>query len=183
VTTGGGEDPQWLYSVVFEGRELWGDAADVLLKVSIEAFEPYLVAIWPAFRTASLSRRAAYLQSPKLRQEFLSARTVQSFASPGVFDRPCFAAAGYFHLGEWAETLGRAIRHAQQQGDPDTGQNYYRHWLAALERLVADKRLSDPSTLARYRDAWTRAASRTPHGAPIELMEADFVNDHSALNL
>jgi hypothetical protein len=45
VTTGGGEDPQWLYSVVFEGRELWGDAADVLLKVSIEAFEPYLVAI------------------------------------------------------------------------------------------------------------------------------------------
>lgn len=45
VTTGRGEDPQWLYSVVFEGRELWGDAADVLLKVSIEAFEPYLVAI------------------------------------------------------------------------------------------------------------------------------------------
>jgi nitrile hydratase subunit beta len=45
VTTGGGEDPQWLYSVVFEGRELLGDAADVLLKVSIEAFEPYLVAI------------------------------------------------------------------------------------------------------------------------------------------
>jgi nitrile hydratase accessory protein len=90
---------------------------------------------------------------------------------------------GIFTWGEWAETLGRAIRHAQQQGDPDTGQNYYRHWLAALERLVADRRLSDPPTLARYRDAWARAAARTPHGAPIELTEADFVNDHSALDL
>ena len=44
VTTGGGEDPQWLYTVVFDGRELWGENADPTLKVSIEAFEPYLVA-------------------------------------------------------------------------------------------------------------------------------------------
>ena len=42
VTTGGGEHPQWLYTVVFEGRELWGEHADPTLKVSIEAFEPYL---------------------------------------------------------------------------------------------------------------------------------------------
>jgi nitrile hydratase len=42
VTTGGGEDPQWLYTVVFEGRELWGAKADPTLKVSVEAFEPYL---------------------------------------------------------------------------------------------------------------------------------------------
>jgi len=39
---GRGEDPQWLYTVVFAGRELWGDAAEPSLKVSIEAFEPYL---------------------------------------------------------------------------------------------------------------------------------------------
>ena len=36
------EDPQWLYTVCFEGRELWGEAADPTLKVSVEAFEPYL---------------------------------------------------------------------------------------------------------------------------------------------
>jgi nitrile hydratase subunit beta len=36
------EDPQWLYTVLFEGRELWGESADPSLKVSIEAFEPYL---------------------------------------------------------------------------------------------------------------------------------------------
>jgi nitrile hydratase subunit beta len=37
-----GEDPQWLYTVLFDGRELWGDDTDPTLTVSIEAFEPYL---------------------------------------------------------------------------------------------------------------------------------------------
>ncbi len=37
-----GDDPQWLYTVVFDGRELWGPDADPTLKVSIDAFEPYL---------------------------------------------------------------------------------------------------------------------------------------------
>jgi nitrile hydratase len=45
VATGKGEDPHWLYTVVFTGRELWGDAADPTLKVSIEAWEPYLEAV------------------------------------------------------------------------------------------------------------------------------------------
>ena len=37
-----GDNPQWLYTVVFDGRELWGPDSDPALKVSIEAFEPYL---------------------------------------------------------------------------------------------------------------------------------------------
>jgi nitrile hydratase subunit beta len=36
------EGSRWLYTVVFEGRELWGSATDAILKVSIDAFEPYL---------------------------------------------------------------------------------------------------------------------------------------------
>ncbi len=44
IVAGEGENPQWLYTVVFSGRELWGDDADPALKVSIEAFEPYLEA-------------------------------------------------------------------------------------------------------------------------------------------
>jgi nitrile hydratase subunit beta len=39
---GGGEDPQWLYTVRFDGRELWGPEADPALSVSVDAFEPYL---------------------------------------------------------------------------------------------------------------------------------------------
>ena len=37
-----GDDPQWLYTVVFDGRELWGPDADPAIKISIDAFEPYL---------------------------------------------------------------------------------------------------------------------------------------------
>jgi nitrile hydratase len=37
-----GENPQWLYTVVFDGAELWGPDADPTSKVSIDAFEPYL---------------------------------------------------------------------------------------------------------------------------------------------
>jgi nitrile hydratase beta subunit len=44
VANGQGEDPHWLYTVVFNGRELWGEAADPTVKVSIEAWEPYLQA-------------------------------------------------------------------------------------------------------------------------------------------
>jgi nitrile hydratase accessory protein len=79
-----------------------------------------------------------------------------------------------FTWGEWAQTLGEEIRRAQQAGDPDTGETYYRHWLAALERLVSMKGLASAETLARYRDAWDRAADRTPHGTPIELRPDDF---------
>jgi nitrile hydratase beta subunit len=42
VTAGRGEDPHWLYTVVFTGPELWGAGADPTVKVSIEAWEPYL---------------------------------------------------------------------------------------------------------------------------------------------
>ena len=39
---GQGENPQWLYTVTFNGRELWGEASDPSLKVSVDAWEPYL---------------------------------------------------------------------------------------------------------------------------------------------
>jgi nitrile hydratase len=37
-----GEHPQWLYTVCFTGRELWGAEADPSVTVSVDAFEPYL---------------------------------------------------------------------------------------------------------------------------------------------
>lgn len=81
---------------------------------------------------------------------------------------------GAFTWPEWADALAREIERARAAGDPDTGETYYRHWLAALERLVAEKELADADTLARYADAWGRAAERTPHGTPIELRPDDF---------
>ncbi len=81
---------------------------------------------------------------------------------------------GVFCSSEWAAALGEVIKKAQNEGDPDTGETYYYHWLAALERLVAAKGLADAETLARTREAWRRASARTPHGTPIELRPSDF---------
>jgi nitrile hydratase len=39
---GAGENPQWLYTVRFDARDLWGEAADPSVTVSIDAWEPYL---------------------------------------------------------------------------------------------------------------------------------------------
>ncbi|MFZ3360873.1 MAG: nitrile hydratase accessory protein [Xanthobacteraceae bacterium] len=83
-------------------------------------------------------------------------------------------ARGLFTWPEWAATLGDEIKKAQSAGDPDTGDTYYRHWLAALERIVTTKGVADAHRLARTRDAWQKACARTPHGTPIELRPDDF---------
>ena len=81
---------------------------------------------------------------------------------------------GLFTWKEWAAALAEEIKRAQVEGDADTGETYYRHWLATLERLVAAKGVASSQTLGRYRDAWDHAADRTPHGSPIELRPEDF---------
>jgi nitrile hydratase accessory protein len=83
---------------------------------------------------------------------------------------------GVFTWLEWADAIGYEIKQAQLAGDPDTGETYYRHWLVALERVVMAKQVTDQITLARYHDAWDRAADRTPHGQPIELRQDDFAS-------
>jgi nitrile hydratase accessory protein len=81
---------------------------------------------------------------------------------------------GLFSWNEWAATLSDEIKRAQAAGDPDTGETYYRHWMATLEQLVSAKGVATSETLHRYRDAWDHAADRTPHGTPIELRPEDF---------
>ena len=81
---------------------------------------------------------------------------------------------GLFNWPEWAAMLSQEIARAQAGGDPDTGETYYNHWLATLERIVTEKGVASPATLHRYRDAWDHAADRTPHGQPIVLMSGDF---------
>src|ERR1700743_669409 len=61
---------------------------------------------------------------------------------------------GLFTWTERAATLADQIKRAQAAGDPDTGETYYKHWLATLERLVAEKGIATTDTLHRYRNAW-----------------------------
>lgn len=83
---------------------------------------------------------------------------------------------GLFTWPEWAATLAAEIERAQAAGDPDTGETYYQHWLAALERLVDAKGAASSHEVERTQHAWRHAADRTPHGEPIELTPADYAS-------
>ncbi len=72
---------------------------------------------------------------------------------------------GAFAWSEWADALGAQITAA---GPHDTT-DYWLHWMAALEGLVAGKGLVSSTELGDRRDAWDRAARATPHGRPITL--------------
>ena len=81
---------------------------------------------------------------------------------------------GLFSWPEWAAALAAQIATAQAAGDNDLGDTYYRHWLSALEALVAAKGAARADELARCARAWDHAAERTPHGQPITLRPDDF---------
>jgi nitrile hydratase accessory protein len=81
------------------------------------------------------------------------------------------SSAGHFTWKEWAEALSAELKHAADSGAPDDGSRYYHFWLAALEKLVVSKRLSDAAALSARKDAWAEAYRHTPHGTPVELRE------------
>ena len=76
---------------------------------------------------------------------------------------------GVFTWPEWSSALAREIAAAAASGTPDDGTHYYEHWLAALERLVADKGVVADEELSRRIEEWDAAAQATPHGKPIVL--------------
>jgi nitrile hydratase accessory protein len=76
---------------------------------------------------------------------------------------------GHFTWSEWAATLADELKADAARGEPDDGSRYYHCWLAALERLVVAKELSDPATLMACKEAWADAFRHTPHGMPVEL--------------
>lgn len=80
---------------------------------------------------------------------------------------------GQFTWSEWAQALSEQISKAQQAGDPDLGDSYYRHWLAALEALSQQKNLSSAEEMQERKSRWRRAYLNTAHGEPIELSAAD----------
>lgn len=76
---------------------------------------------------------------------------------------------GHFTWTEWSDALGAQLRAAAERGEPDDGSRYYEHWLAALESLVTEKKLTDATKLIERKDAWAQAYRATPHGQPVKL--------------
>jgi nitrile hydratase accessory protein len=86
---------------------------------------------------------------------------------------------GYFTWKEWAVALSEELKSAADRAEPDDGSRYYEHWLAALERLVTAKGLSDPATMLARKEAWADAYRHTPHGKPVELSAAKHATNES----
>jgi nitrile hydratase accessory protein len=78
-------------------------------------------------------------------------------------------ARGVFTWREWADALAAELAAAAACGGPDDGSHYYEHWLAAIEKLAAAKRIVAAPELERRVDEWDAAARSTPHGKPIDL--------------
>ncbi|WP_181763401.1 nitrile hydratase accessory protein [Mesorhizobium sp. B2-4-15] len=76
---------------------------------------------------------------------------------------------GLFSWGEWAQALSAEVK---KPGAAADGHDYYEHWLAALESLLASKGLAAKPDVDAMAQAWERAAHATPHGKPI-LLEND----------
>ncbi|WP_027058047.1 nitrile hydratase accessory protein [Mesorhizobium loti] len=76
---------------------------------------------------------------------------------------------GLFSWAEWAQALSAQVK---KPGAAADGHDYYEHWLAALESLLASKGLAEKSDVDAMAHAWERAAHATPHGKPI-LLEND----------
>jgi nitrile hydratase accessory protein len=86
---------------------------------------------------------------------------------------------GHFTWKEWASALGDELRAAAERGEPDDGSDYYHHWLAALERLVAVKGLTNREAMAARKEAWAEAYRHTPHGKPVELAVDSMTRERS----
>ena len=105
-----------------------------------------------------------------------------------IFEQPwqaeAFAATvalhrrGVFEWSEWVSVFSGVIAERLQLPGEDANTAYYRQWLVALERLLADRRIVDAAAVDRAQEDWRRSYLNTPHGSPVvfqrDLPEADL---------
>lgn len=78
---------------------------------------------------------------------------------------------GIFEWKEWSEALGAEIAAAKARGEDDFGQGYFRYWLAALEKMLAEKGLTDAAALKALQDTtrreWPTGADHVAQRKPL----------------
>ena len=79
----------------------------------------------------------------------------------------------YFTWKEWTTALADELKTSSTRDEPDDGSRYYHHWVAALERLVTEKALTDSAALLERKEAWADAYRHTPHGQPVLLRRSE----------
>jgi hypothetical protein len=164
-----GEQPQWLYTVVFDGRTLWGADAQPGLQVSVDAWESYL----QPDDGAAHDDGSGHLPRPAAGDDdapvFAEPWMAQAFAMVLQLHQK-----GLFTWPEWAAALAAQItarpgrRAMPTWATPTTTTGWPRWkpwWPPRARRRPANWPLCP---------AWDHAADRTPHGQPIELQPRDF---------
>ena len=77
--------------------------------------------------------------------------------------------AGHFSWSEWADLFGAEIAAATKAGRGCGNEDYYLCWLAALEKILAEKAFISPDQRAARKEAWLQAHLHTAHGEPVVL--------------
>ncbi len=111
-------------------------------------------------------RTGSLPQLPRERGEPVFAEPWQAQAFAIVIE---LSRRGCFTWPEWTHALVQELSTAAGNGESDDGSRYYEYWLAALERLVFAKGLTDSNALVKRKSAWIDAYRHTPHGRPVVL--------------
>jgi nitrile hydratase accessory protein len=77
--------------------------------------------------------------------------------------------AGRFTWAEWVETFAGEVARAPQRSGEESEAAYYRQWVAALERMLAQGGLVLAEEVATTAEDWRRSYLLTPHGKPVCL--------------
>ncbi len=74
-----------------------------------------------------------------------------------------------FSAAQWSAALGKFLKKAESESQPDNSLTYYNAVLAALEELVSNHSQVQVFDLINKRKDWEDAYLSTPHGKPVVL--------------
>lgn len=87
--------------------------------------------------------------------------------------------AGYFSWAQWVQVFSDQIRATPAQPGESVNNAYFRQWSDAMETLVETLGLCGRDTISQRADEWCRAYLNTPHGEPVNLMNASCPPAHA----
>ena len=78
---------------------------------------------------------------------------------------------GCFEWSDWGQLLGATLKQHGVSKQLNGGDDYFNSWLAAVEILLVDLKISTPKQIEDMRAAWAQAYLHTPHGQPVQLAQ------------
>lgn len=80
--------------------------------------------------------------------------------------------AGHFPWTDWAKIFSRTIESMPAMPSESASDVYYRQWVSALEEMVISLGVVAKEEIAKREQEWRHAYLNTPHGLPVNLLNA-----------